>query len=429
MKCIKVFKRKGAISKLSNIAKYREHQSIIIAEIDISDLIISEELFEIYGNKNMRPGSVIRKSLNNLITEIEKDESLLRRAHSILIERLKYATGNLYNSIGIYCIYTYKETSGSIGRLNYGSCKIFVKFAFKPELINALFGEDEAKTPVPDTGELVKWIRGKQQYFNDKIASIQKKKEIQRALQRQRRVLLGTKSRRRKPVEREINGITINPYSGDKYADPIQELAKQIRYAMTKRFEARDSATKGSEYVFIGYRRSVDKNIFSDNPIESLVPKYIKEPEPLLLMKGDGGYLLKELAIVAEEHITNVFKKLDIDIIQSGKKTIDKMFADATSSGRHQESMLIKDFDDGLNNLIKICNMLRRFKGKTAKAYYKEYMFILNQAQDKFSERLIKTRKEEQAKIDKEIAWLIEKFEKASMSNIRGRARRRLKRR
>ena len=429
MKCIRVLKEKGVISKVLSYIKYREYLSITIAEIDITEFTIAQEVVEIYGNKNMRPGAVIRKTLNNLITEIEKDESLLRRAHSILIERLKYATGNLYNSIGIYCTYTYKEVSGVIGRLDHNPCKIRVKFAFKPELINALFGEDEAKTPVPDVGELVKWIRGKQQYFNDKITSIEKKKEIQRALQRQRQVLLGRKSRRRKPVERGINPITIDPYSGDKYADPIQELAKQIRYAMTKRFEARDSATKGSEYVFIGYRRSVDKSIFSDNPIESLVPKYIKEPEPLLVMKGDGGYLLKELAIVAEEHITNVFKKLDIDIIQSGKKTIDKMFADATSSGRHQESMLIKDFDDGLNNLIKICDMLRRFKGKTAKAYYKEYMFILNQAQDKFSERLIKTRKEEQAKIDKEIAWLIEKFEKASMSNIRGRARRRLKRR
>lgn len=428
MKCIRVLKGKGAISKLSNIAKYREYQSIIIAEIDISDLTISAELAEIYGNKNMKPGALIRKTLNNLITEIEKDESLLRRAHSILIERLKYATGNLYNSIGIYCTYTYKETSGSIGKLNYGSCKIFVKFAIKPELINALFGEDEAKTPVPDISELVKWIRGKQQYFRDKITSIEKKKEIQRALQKQRQILLSRKSKRRKPVERGINPITTDPYSGDEYTNPIHELATQIRYAMTKRFKAKDSATKGSEYIFIGYRRSVDKSIFSENPIESLVPKYIKEPEPLLVMNGNGGYLLKELAIVAEEHIANVFKKLDIDIVQSGKQTIDKMFADATSDG-HQESIPIKDFDEGLNNLINICNMLRRFKGKTAKAYYKEYMSILDQAQYKAVERLTKTKKQEQAKIEKEIAELAKKFKEVSMSNIRGRAKRHLTRR
>lgn len=422
-------KGKGAISNLSNIAKYREYQSIIIAEIDISDLTISEELFEIYGNKNMRPGAVVKKTLNNLITEIEKDESLLKRAHAILIERLKYATGNLYNSIGTYCTYTYKETSGTIGKLNYGSCKIFVKFAVKPELMNALFGEDEAKTPVPGIGELVKWIRGKQQYFRDRITSIEKKKEIQRALQRQRRVLLNRKSRRRKPIERGINPITTDPYSGDEYTNPIQELAKQIRYAMTQRFKAKDSATKGSEYIFIGYRRGIDRSsIFSDNPIEGLVPKYIKEPEPLLVMKGDGGYLLKELAIAAEEHIANVFKKLDIDIIQSGKQTIDKMFADASSDG-HQESIPIKDFDEGLNNLINVCNMLRRFKGKTAKAYYKEYMSMLDQAQDKAVERLTKTRKQEQAKIEKEMAELAKKFKEVSMSNIRGRARRHLKRR
>lgn len=413
---------------MSNIAKYREYQSIIIAEIDISDLTISQELAEIYGNKNMRPGAVIKKTLNNLITEIEKDESLLKRAHAILIERLKYATGNLYNSIGIYCTYTYKETSGTVGKLNYGSCKIFVKFAVKPELINALFGEDEAKTPVPDVGELVKWIRGKQQYFRDRIASIEKKKEIQRALQRQRRILLNRKSRRRKPVEIGINPITTDTYSGEQYLDPIHELASQIRQAMTKRFKTKDSATKGSEYVFIGYRRSVNKSMFSDNPIESLVPKYIKEPEPLLVMKGDGGYLLKELAIAAEEHIANVFKKLDIDIIQSGKQTIDKMFADA-GSDRHQEGIPIKDFDEGLNNLINICNMLRRFKGKTAKAYYKEYMSMLDQAQYKAVERLTKTKKQEQAKIEKEMAELAKKFKEVSMSNIRGRARRHLKRR
>lgn len=413
---------------MSNIAKYREYQSIIIAEIDISDLTLAKELAEIYGNKNMRPGAVIKKILNNLITEIEKDDSLLKRAHAILIERLKYATGNLYNSIGIYCTYTYKETSGSIGKLNYGSCKIFVKFAIKPELINALLGEDEAKTPVPDIGELVKWIRGKQQYFRDKITSIEKKKEIQRALQKQRQILLSRKSKRRKPVERGINPITTDPYSGDEYTNPIHELATQIRYAMTKRFKAKDSATKGSEYIFIGYRRSVDKSIFSENPIESLVPKYIKEPEPLLVMKGDGGYLLKELAIVAEEYIANVFKKLDIDIIQSGKQTIDKMFADA-SSDKHQESIPIKDFDEGLNNLINICNMLRRFKGKTAKAYYKEYMSILDQAQYKAVERLTKTKKQEQAKIEKEIAELAKKFKEVSMSNIRGRAKRHLTRR
>jgi hypothetical protein len=81
-------KGKGAISKLSNIVKYREYQSIIIAEIDISDLTISAELAEIYGNKNMKPGAAIKKTLNNLITEIEKDDSLLKRAHAILIERL-----------------------------------------------------------------------------------------------------------------------------------------------------------------------------------------------------------------------------------------------------------------------------------------------------------------------------------------------------
>ena len=427
-----------------NYIKYREYLSITIAEIDISDLVLEEEFFEIYGNKNMSPGAAIRKTLNNLITEIEKDESLLRRAHAILIERLKYATGNLYKSIGIYCIYTYKETSGIIGRLNYGSCKIRVKFAIKPELLNALFGEDEAKTPVPDIDELVKWIRGKQQYFSDKITSIEKKREIQRALQRQRQVLLDRKSKRRKPIERGINPMTTSPYTGREYSDPIQELAENIRAAMKYRFETKDSATKGSEYIFIGYSKSNIKYQFGQQRgrtvrsaadslhgrgAEVLVPKYIKEPEPLLVMKEYGGYLLKELAIAADEHIANIFKKLDIDIIQSGKKTIDKMFADATSSGRHQESMLIKDFDEGLNNLIKICDMLRRFKGKTAKAYYKEYMFILNQAQDKFSERLIKTRKEEQAKLEKEMALLTERFKKVSMSNIRGRARRHLKRR
>ena len=429
MKCIRVLKGKGAINKLSNIAKYREYQSIIIAEIDISDLTLAKELAEIYGNKNMRPGAAIKKTLNNLITEIEKDESLLKRAHAILIERLKYATGNLYNSIGTYCTYTYKETSGTIGKLNYGSCKIFVKFAVKPELMNALLGEDEAKTPVPDIGEIVKWIRGKQQYFRDRITSIEKKKEIQRALQRQRLILLNRKSKRRKPVERGINPVTTSPYSGEEYADPIQELASQIRYAMTKRFKAHDSATKGSEYIFIGYRRGVDRSsIFSDNPIEGLVPKYIKEPEPLLVMKGDGGYLLKELAIAAEEHIANVFKKLDIDIIQSGKQTIDKMFADA-SSDRHQESIPIKDFDEGLNNLINICNMLRRFKGKTAKAYYKEYMSMLDQAQNNAIERLTKTKRQEQAKIEKEMAELAKKFKEVSMSNIRGRAKRHLTRR
>lgn len=413
---------------MSNIDKYREYQSIIIAEIDISDSVLSEELFEIYGNKNMRPGAVIRKTLNNLITEIEKDDSLLRRAHSILIERLKYATGNLYNSIGIYYTYTYKETTGTIGKLNYGSCKVFVKFAVKPELINALFGEDEAKTPVPNISELVKWIRGKQQYFGDKITSIEKKKEIQRALQRQRQILLSRKSKRRKPIERGINPTTTDPYSGEQYADPIHELAKQIRQAMKARFKNNYSATKGSEYVFIGYRRSMIKNDLTEYGIETLVPKYIKEPEPLLLMKGDGGYLVKELAALSEEYVTNVFKKFDLEIIQTGKQTIDRMFADA-SPDRHQEDMIIKDFDEGLNNLINICNMLRGFKGKTAKAYYKEYMSMLDQAQDKFSERLIKTRKQEQAKIEKEIAWLTERFKEVSMSNIRGRAKRHLTRR
>ncbi|MDY0388885.1 MAG: hypothetical protein RBT65_17565, partial [Methanolobus sp.] len=81
-------KEKGVISKVLSYIKYREYLSITIAEIDITEFTIAQEVVEIYGNKNMRPGAVIRKTLNNLITEIEKDESLLRRAHSILIERL-----------------------------------------------------------------------------------------------------------------------------------------------------------------------------------------------------------------------------------------------------------------------------------------------------------------------------------------------------
>lgn len=428
MKCIRVLKGKGAINKLSNSTKYREYQSIIVAEIDISDLVLTEELVEIYGNKNNSPAKTVRKHIDNIIVELEKNDLLLKRAHAILLERLKYATGNLYNSIGVYYTYIYKPTTGVIGKLNYGSCRIFARFAVKPELMNALFGEHEARTPVPSVDELVKWIRGKQKYFRDKIASIEKKKEIQRALQKQRNILLNRKSRRRVPVEIGISPITKDPYSGEKYANPIHELASQIRRAMTKRFKTENSATKGSEYVFIGYRRSVNKSMFSDNPIESLVPKYVKEPEPLLVMKGDGGYLLKELAIVAEENIANVFKKLDIELIRNDKQTIDKMFADATSD-RNQESMPIKDFDEGLNNLINVCNMLRRFKGKTAKTYYKEYASMLDRFQNKSVELLTKTKKQEQAKIEKEIAELARKFKEVSMSNIRGRAKRHLTRR
>lgn len=412
---------------MSNSTKYREYQSITVAEIDISELVLAEELVEMYGNKNYSPAQTVRKHINNIIVELEKNDLLLKRAHAILIERLKYATGNLYNSIGVYYTYIYKPTTGVIGKLNYGSCRIFARFAVKPELMNALLGEREARTPVPSADELVKWIHGKQKYFRDKIDSIQKKKEIQRALQRQRNILLNRKSRRRVSVETIISPITRDP-SGEKYANPIHELASQIRRGMIRRYKTEHSATKGSEYVFIGYRRIVSKNIFSDNPIESLVPKYVEEPEPLLVMKGGGGYLLKELAIAAEESIANVFKKLDIELIRDDRQTIDKMFADATSD-RNQESMPIKDFDEGLNNLIHVCNMLRRFEGKTAQRYYKEYTSMLDQAQDKAVERLTKTKRQEQAKIEKEMAELAKKFKEVSMSNIRGRAKRHLRRR
>ena len=74
MKCIRVLKEKGVISKVLSYIKYREYLSITIAEIDITEFTIAQEVVEIYGNKNMRPRAVIRKTLNNLITEIEKDE-------------------------------------------------------------------------------------------------------------------------------------------------------------------------------------------------------------------------------------------------------------------------------------------------------------------------------------------------------------------
>lgn len=226
---------------------------------------------------------------------INQDREIETFIQGLLMSRLKYATGRLYRKTKVTA--TYNTTPIRQGqRIETVNAFLNIRLEVPDDLLNALLGEDEVKTPVPTVEALTKWIRSKQRYFNDKIVKMTKRAMERLAAQRQREILSKSKKFSIEKFRPQAAGV-----------DSIDELAQQIQGAMMRRFEEHGSATLGSEYVFLGYS-------------EGKKTVYKKFSRPLYTTKDASvvGEINEFFAKKVAQYYEGIISRISVGSIQEG---------------------------------------------------------------------------------------------------------------
>lgn len=232
---------------------------------------------------------------------IQKDRSLRTFIEKPIIDRMRYSTGNLLQSLEIKAKY---DPDGFV--------IVYVELdrSRNPSLANALYGEKEQlPEKLPTIENLAKWVRGKRRLFSAQISAYTKKKrEAHRivAMRRQRAFL---------------EGMHKSKYSGDflhlpSYsADPIRELARVIQSRMRLRMEWRNlPPTKGSEYVMLGnYPEYDDEGSFN--------ARYHRMEPPLVTRFSDEGVINKMVGRYLEQDVYKIVAKYLKKEPYTGNKT------------------------------------------------------------------------------------------------------------
>jgi hypothetical protein len=203
----------------------------------------------------------IERSLTEFMSGDSKFNNAIRKH---LFQRLKYATGNLLNSL------KWKAKVNIDGVGNDFSVSVGV-YLTNPELIDALLSgkelEDNGARIVPNVEELVDYIHAKKKYYTaiirDKYAAM---------LNSQRKSMASKKTK---------------PFS----TDPVYSIAEEIRHAMLSRYKDGKSPTKGSEYVLTGYYK------IKDNNGHYWKPAYKKMSTPLYSINDDSGEINQEITM------------------------------------------------------------------------------------------------------------------------------------
>lgn len=312
----------------------------------------------------MRMGTIDSDYIMSQIARfVNEDKTLISGIQSLLLSRLKYSTRNLYKSVKFRASYSVRESQESrtfderIGGYrtvpkNIGDTTAYlnVQFMMPDELINALLGEGEVQSPVPSIGALTAWIRGKQNLFDTQIKEINRRRMVRNALRLQRETLLGVDS----------NVSTM-------FVDPIEEVAESMQERMKKRLKEKHSATKGSEYVFLG-TSVTDKGKIKFN--------YKKESTPLFTRNSREGEINRYIDDMVKKYVEVVVGRINkrelfntvIDIKADGTEVIKNVGTIAagsvlsalkgeagkllTNAGVTEEMAL------GLDNLNKIASAL-----------------------------------------------------------------------
>jgi predicted RNase H-related nuclease YkuK (DUF458 family) len=257
-----------------------------------------------------------------VVKYINTNPLFIRKVSGAIYRRLKIATGRLADGIKItaYAIQD-RENSGKRdrkGKIIYQTTSnIAVYLTINDDRILALLSNPELKKDkrsknIPEISELVDWIRGKSTYFNDSIKTIEDIRT--KSIKRRRDAIINSKG---------ASGRTSRGYdavSKNLSDAPEETLAKIIQARMTKRVKNGLSATKGSEYVFLGIYsstlgRNKKKNIF-------LTPKYriAKGGQPLLTIgktnaKGEINEIIEdEIRVQIDKVLKKVMKQFDKNV-------------------------------------------------------------------------------------------------------------------
>lgn len=278
---------------------------------------------------------------------IERDRSLRAFIEKPIIERMKYSTGNLLQSLTIKAKYFGEE--GAI------LVRIEADIGRNPSLANALYGEaEQLPEKLPTIENLAKWVRGKRRLFREEITAFTKRRrEAHRivAMRRQRAFL---------------EGMHASKYAGERLhlpsysEDPVRELARVIQSRMRLRMEWKNlPPTKGSEYVMVGnYPEYDDEGSFR--------ARYHKQEPPLVTRFSEDGVINKIVGQFLEKDVNNIlrmyldkepytvnktYKEIAMGLLGISKKSkrrytvfvtmlnrTDKLFDKLRSIGRRQSS-------------------------------------------------------------------------------------------
>lgn len=306
----------------------------------------------------------VKKILKGFEDYFNQDQTIIRGVQAILLKRLKYSTGRLANSFDIKCKINYRQKRGVTGSIKSGetfekkergiiSEMSIVLILKNPMLINALLGEEDAKTPVPSISAITDWVRGKKRYFREQIKDIQKRNRILQAARFQRSMLT-----RDKKLDTEIE-------------EPTSKLAKRIVQNMKRRFENKDSATKGSEYTLLGY-----KEVTTKSGINLLTARYKKYKTPILSFKSDT---LDEIS----SYINMMLREYAENTIYATHFTKGMKAKEVTSAAKEATfDDFLEVFDNGIDFLHSMIDGLSGIKVKGAKSVQSQILADLRKYQN-----------------------------------------------
>jgi len=271
--------------------------------LNIVDLINNIEANSILWEKDI---------VDEFVNFVNNDPNIIMMVKGLLINRLKYSTGRLYNSIFLQA--TPGRAGGTTRATAYHNVNIRLVIDSDDEsLVNALLGEKELmsrpQAKPPTILELTRWVRGKRRFFDKPIQAIKdRQKDVVRALlQRQRRILMSGEE-----MEEGTAG-KLNLPSKEETRDPIYELAKIIKGRMLRRIEKGLPLTKGSEYVFLGNYPAYEGSVGAS----SFAPRYRVMNTPLLTIKKRKS-LVGDINVLIGKMIDNYYQDLIKKYIKKG---------------------------------------------------------------------------------------------------------------
>ena len=253
----------------------------------------------------------LRETAYEFDAYLQREHVITDRIKALLIDRLKFATGKLYNSLELRAGTTRRvaREKSSIGgyKVIRNPVKIFLTIdSDNPDLINALLGEQELgwhKTErLPNIADLMQYIIGKRSFFDKNLDAIKRRQDAVRMLLKARREDYAASDAR-------ASGKLNVPSRKLGIKDPVRALAHIIRGRMGMRVAKGLSPTKGSEYIFLGnYPEYEDTEADPDASKSSFAPKYRKVSTPLLTIRQRNikGEINKIMETEMKDHLDSI---------------------------------------------------------------------------------------------------------------------------
>ena len=232
---------------------------------------------------------------------MQEDVMFNRNVKRHLIDRLKVATGRLWDSINLEANVSVSKKSGVY------NVTISV-FLTDSTMIDALLDEKDLDNRgnhvIPTLSELEKYIRAKQNIFSKKIE--QRKRA---ALRQTRRNILSNIPKRQGDGHAKYMPTT---------SGTIESIAVEIQESMEHRKSTGLSPTRGSRSMLIGYWE-----INHGDGKKFIKPRYATSTKaPLYTFSSEDGLINEEINLMLDRFHERIFNPSVIDGVEKMKKDI-----------------------------------------------------------------------------------------------------------